>query len=866
MTSSSTAYTPLETLLLFQALRAEGISSHSVFNHVSDQLKHISAITSDPKFDAGRLSPDALRELYLWLLKEEVKRDLERQLEREAPLTNGAISPGSRKRKVSSPKLPTVHEAAQHVHLIPQLVTRLYARYRDHAVREVRTQECRHDALKRDVDEIREGKWDERLQKQRTASVSQSPKPSTFAHTQAQSGKQHHATPAQQSTASPQPQSVVLEGSYDGQARRFTENKIDSLINHEPEKAVAAAAEPNRATPSTALPPLSEMAPQSPHFGIPPKLSGPATTQAPGYAYRHASPADRQSPFMSHHAHPLPGSMANSHAHNSIARPSSSPRPVLPPPHGMRLQAQSPVPQGQQPSFHGSPMAPQQYYAQQQQHRMSNGQHELSTPGYYPQHVHQPHPGYYQPQPYVAYPSSHQQHVPAGYNPHANQLGGRQLTPFTVEPNEQSRGGSAQSFASQHQQHQTHSSQHQPSRSHTSQSRHGSSSAPSTALKVARAPSSRLVSDIISALATPTRTPTTPVWKRERRPPPIKFPAPVPKPDIEPMSPPAKHSEPVEDTSRRPSDEVPAKHKPSADLEVTSRTRQGRTKRDRTPLSVAPSTVNGSANGTRSNSVSTAAEALSTSDQRQRSVDEVKAEPATPAAASEEARSAQDVQSGTRLTRKRRGTLQSQLPPPSKRRRQTSLSATDTHDDQDAASPHPLSNTILATRNFHKTAATILNDLNSHKHASYFANPVREKDAPGYSEIIKQPQNLKSIRAAITAGTRAVTAAAASFESPTISGTPTGSIVKPGKDTTIELENSADLRPPKAIVNGVQLEKEVMRVFANAVMFNPGEDGMVSDTREIFEDVEAKIQEWRGVEKDTGEVDEEEGKAKRRKL
>ena len=150
-----------------------------------------------------------------------------------------------------------------------------------------------------------------------------------------------------------------------------------------------------------------------------------------------------------------------------------------------------------------------------------------------------------------------------------------------------------------------------------------------------------------------------------------------------------------------------------------------------------------------------------------------------------------------------------------------------------------------------------MNDINSHKHASYFANLVRDKDAPGYSEIIKQPQHLKSLRTAIAMGAKAVNAAVAAMESP--SGVSDGV-------TTVELERTEDLCPPKAIVNGAQLEKEVMRMFANAVMFNPGEDGMVSDTREMCEEVEAKIREWRGAEKEAGEGEEEEGKGKRRKL
>lgn len=159
-----------------------------------------------------------------------------------------------------------------------------------------------------------------------------------------------------------------------------------------------------------------------------------------------------------------------------------------------------------------------------------------------------------------------------------------------------------------------------------------------------------------------------------------------------------------------------------------------------------------------------------------------------------------------------------------------------------------------------------MNDITSHKHASYFSTGVRDKDASGYSEIIKQPQHLKSIRAAITAGTRAVAAATSSQDSP--STTPVVSTFKaPDGSTTVELERTPDLMPPKAIVNAAQLEKEVYRMLANAVMFNPGEDGLVADTREMFEDVEAKMREWRGADSSAGPPEEDdEGKGKRRKL
>lgn len=155
-----------------------------------------------------------------------------------------------------------------------------------------------------------------------------------------------------------------------------------------------------------------------------------------------------------------------------------------------------------------------------------------------------------------------------------------------------------------------------------------------------------------------------------------------------------------------------------------------------------------------------------------------------------------------------------------------------------------------------------MNDINSHKHGSRFALPVRDRDAAGYSEIVMRPQDLKSIRSAITTGSRAVATATAN-ETPA-----------PSDSTTVELDKTEDLVPPKAIVNAAQLEKEVMRMFANAVMFNPGEDGMVADTREMFNDVEEKLRDWRGagssapaavVSAEDDAMDVDEGRGKRRK-
>ena len=95
---------------------------------------------------------------------------------------------------------------------------------------------------------------------------------------------------------------------------------------------------------------------------------------------------------------------------------------------------------------------------------------------------------------------------------------------------------------------------------------------------------------------------------------------------------------------------------------------------------------------------------------------------------------------------------------------------------------------------------------------------------------------------------------------------------------------SEELVPPKGIVNNAQLEKELMLMFANAIMFNPDpdhgfgrafsavqkgpveaeenggyaldEDGVVRDTKTMFADVEKIVGELRSAEQRRSEEKE----------
>jgi len=175
---------------------------------------------------------------------------------------------------------------------------------------------------------------------------------------------------------------------------------------------------------------------------------------------------------------------------------------------------------------------------------------------------------------------------------------------------------------------------------------------------------------------------------------------------------------------------------------------------------------------------------------------------------------------------------------------------------------------VLWTRAFPKISASALEAVSGHRNASTFAAPVKERDAPGYKSLILRPQDLKSIRSAITAGNRAAAAAAPEDQS----------------QSSVWLPISEDLIPPKGIINYAQLEKELMRMFANAIMFNADplrgfgpafenknkeegkgkegyeidEDSLVKDTRAMFEDVQKVVGELRHAERRSEEALERE--------
>lgn len=145
-----------------------------------------------------------------------------------------------------------------------------------------------------------------------------------------------------------------------------------------------------------------------------------------------------------------------------------------------------------------------------------------------------------------------------------------------------------------------------------------------------------------------------------------------------------------------------------------------------------------------------------------------------------------------------------------------------------------------------------------------FATGIRERDAPGYHQIVLQPQDITKIRAAIKHGNKAASTAASNLPG----GDPGG--------PSVWLPASEDLTPPQSIINSAQLERELVHMFCNAIMYNPDpdrgpgrafmkrlrddeeevvgyrvdEDGVVRNTRGMFVEVEKLLSDLRSAEKD----------------
>ncbi|KAF2154228.1 hypothetical protein K461DRAFT_292891 [Myriangium duriaei CBS 260.36] len=849
---SSPRYTPLESLLFFQALRAQDLTSID-FDVISNELVTLPLVKDDASFDRDRLSAGALRSLYLNLVKEEALEETKEQ----SGMPNGELSPGSRKRKAASPSLPTVEAAAKHAHLLPKLLYKLYSRYRETVVNAIKEEEQTIDRLNQEIKQIEAGEFDDKLRLQNgdnlhVPQVEEKIARPELVHIQTADLTQPDKI-TQVADAPPANEPETTNATKPDQRSRSARTSIGALVSHTPEPEAAKSALAPTQTSSTAgpAPTAPDMAQEQlskapPPIQARPHGQSPLLQQGPPPPiYQPSPPMKQTSPYMSQlpfqNLPPGPA-LSPPTQHTAQNRSPNSPPRVLPMPSAAKTQSSPVMQNGFQQARGQLPMQPPPYG--------SPNQRPSPTPGHpagrgYPTPQHQPYQNFqpqFQQYPQSPYMHQHSPSQPQQYQIRPSQQGGFQLPPFQVSAQDPSKVHHQypNQQASQHNRHSTPMAQHgaggqSPYAQYTP--------APHTPQPTQRSAldTDRLTKSVVASLR---RRRSTSTWKASPHPP-LVPPKSPPRPVAEPMSPVRAHAELPKNEKREDPAKTPAEQLVREDEAIKQlKSESKRSTRKARGSSVASSTKTGSVRG-RSQSVLSQPEGPSTSDPTPSSRRKVKAEPSTPAAAPSEAGTPQ-----ARTTRTRRGTLQ---PPPS------SVPST-TRRSPRAVTPAPTrSDTVPATRNFSRLSNVILNEITAHRHAGPFQKPVSDRDVEGYGDIIKRPQDLKSIKAAITAGSKAVNAVLATLE-------------EDDGGAALVLPKTEELIPPRGIVNSAQLEKEVMRMFANAVLFNPGDEGIVRDAREMADDITGKIQDWRGVEREGAERErdkereEEDGGAKRRKI
>ncbi|KAE8848111.1 hypothetical protein PTNB73_01953 [Pyrenophora teres f. teres] len=808
MNTSVSAYTNLESLLLFQCLHAYGVAP-SVFGRISDLLKQNPDITTHKYFQPGRLSPDALRNFYL----ERLKRELEHEQASDADALHGQVA-NSAKRKRHSPSLPTVQESLQHQHLIPKLVTKLYASYRRELTEQIRADEDRYERLQLQLKSIDHGEWDDQLREKangRTPVSSRSPTlPRKSPHL-----AQKPLQPAQQHLP--------------------TQNGQSSPVQRKKQTATPQQQQPPAQSPRLQHPSNYNGAPYpniSP-FPPPAPVQGPQNTQS------------QPSPHPSQSRSPPPASPGPQYQYpQSLSYGPNGVPPYGPPgPHPQHVPPHQHFPPQQSPGPH----SPSMHHPQQQQR------------AHFPHHGHQPYPPL---QPQIAQPPPQ-----AGF----------MLPPFQVAPQDPSRVHHQPTVPTQYPQVSTPTGTRQPSR-------------PILQTPGAARPGVPPVHPLVTQARNPLSTPTnlrspvsalgTPVsarslWKRSSL-----GEAPTlhasPRPEVEPLddvpplirpkqTPPKAKAQRKSRTKGKGKDaeldhsvadtETPQSAKQLNDAEEESmlepETRSGRSRRKAPakrarPGSLASSRAGGSVRDrSRSQSILSHTDTIA-ADNESQAGNRIKSERGNSVDAIEEEGSAETP---SHMSTRRRGAAATSAPLSTRRKRNAREASLDEQEDHMFSTPGP-PKTLVAPRNFARMTAPMMYDINSHKHASTFNTAVRAKDAEGYYDIIKRPTDLTSIKKAIATGSKQVSAAAAASDNPTGSpGGATGGVV--------ELPVTVDNVPPKSIVNAAQLEKELMRMFVNAVMFNPGEEGVVNDARDMFQTVQGLVSTWRDVERHSGRVGNE---------
>ncbi|KAL8708388.1 MAG: hypothetical protein Q9225_007606, partial [Loekoesia sp. 1 TL-2023] len=870
--SSLGAHGALETLLLLQGIQTYGADSKSL-DTLSQTLKSSEILSGNENFDSERFAPSSLQSLYLRLLKEEVKLASQRDI-RSSPVQDGQQNP--RKRELSSPPMETMEEASVFSYLIPQLATRVYDNYRSSTINSIEDEERKYRLLQKDVEEIERGEWDARLQYQEVTSRRDS-KGLASIQTLLQDESGTNQAPPKAANGQPATPLPSIHQMPSIQTAPSWENPPQAISYPNGDHGAAAAVSIGVAQQGS--PPVVAASPtrarQPPYASPEPPSNAPRPSSQSGSAengmpflpppqhiqqgYRRASPpAELHRRQSSQPANIAPSPSTRSHQTPLPPPERSSGSPIiLPPPPGMLRTASSPSRPldaladiaGQQYRSNAipSPRPPQTPNSVQHPVQLPLPSNYAHRPYQYPPYDSRtPYQNAYAPYhqgPLPAYPSQHYSHVPPyqhpthtpGQSPHYAPRPQYQspvptypqYSPYANAPSYSAQGPIASPYA----QYQTP----RPFDQQTPTSTSGVTRKPPRPSPINTSVSSTKWKNV--DLREGQRSPRSPIQPRPDEISPISEKAPSPM--LEPVGVTTQQ----DTTSSAIENPVTPAIKPPTATSRRGRPPRGTSTRGRggratSTASSAPQTR------TRSASAVSGADELSleppTSATHPAAIKpEPPATPARDSSASIPPTATTDPEGNRKSTRRRRETLRGiqstaeTARTGTKRKRTIDTSEPEirpaVRSDFDQQKDELSKTHILASRNLSRTSATLINDITAHKFASIFAKPLTEREAPGYHSLIYRPQDFKTIKQAITNGNRALGSLLdqdrenhnmdASDSSKDKDVIPIAGATE--SDTRVWVKKNEDVVPPKGIVNSAQLEREIMRVFANAVMFNP---------------------------------------------
>ncbi|KAI9042837.1 uncharacterized protein KD926_004902 [Aspergillus affinis] len=911
------AYTPFESLLFFQSLAALDARPAN-FVSISNGLCNNRFVRENVAFDAGRLAPDALEDLYSTLTRDGTDAVANISHGPNGRHDESPTAHNSKKRKISSPKPDALTEKGiiGQAGIVPEIVSHLYARYRDLVTKEIRNEERKYNEIRNEL---------ERLKEEREAVPEPAPTPATVQ-------KPTSETPATQYSA-PDPMDVDTQNEISTQQPRpdvagssvapKPSPEIKQPPSEPPRKEVEAPKQPTPITPRPTAPQkqqkqLQPMPAPSPAPSVkqPPK-EPPTKTPSQPLPLKPNQPQPLLQPQpvpQTPSAHPFQTQPPNGQ-HSVSQPPSLAPRDIptpkgstdkVPPPPQIPSQppreppvgvVQAPSATAVQPSPIAKPPGPSPGPTRTPQTVKATGQEASSTPA----------PKTSQPPPLQ--PTIQQWSL--DQSPQTSQVPSYQK----IEPMGQPPAGKPLPSPSSQQTPKPQPKKVEPKKAPKAAQ---AASVPSTPLPVSAVPKPLGPSGLGAGYETPvtaahallqsqprsslprlsidTSGSVTP-WKKTPR---LTLPHSPRSPDrprpedVSPIS--EKAPSLMGSREATPEEPDPPRRKRRAEAKGSSRGREPsppaseadhkagpRSKSDKSTFA-----VNKRRDQSTASSRSRGRSVLSREDEPV--VDppgKIKREmPTTPAGVPDVA----ETEHRASGSRKSVTAVASEEQRPGRgrpKRKRPPSESFDTEPPQPEITqlsrldPNQSTPFVVAARNFPKTGQAIMNNVTTHKHASVFSKPLTERDAPGYRDLIYRPQDLKSIKSSITQGSKALVAATEAANTPVADGEspiPSGT---PSKNSVLMLQKSEDVIPPKGIVNSAQLEKELIRMFSNATMFNPipqrgfgpafpmiadgesgestivpepDEGGIIKATHEMFEDVEKAVTGWRQAERTSDEL------------